>query len=194
MIPSLTDPAEDLLDTVEVILRRGLPQYGITSPDWAEGDPCPADHWFLPEGTQFYRYDVPDMADPGPKVIMGLADKTQRRYPHDARYWDVPFVVEIMWPEDLPAGVWRTLKRRLEALFSNGIRDENGDTVSSLTILSLGGINALHIKDVECDKLVITESRPSLILRASVFCSGRRVFTTPAGLPLAGPSGFTLTF
>ena len=174
-------------------MRNGLPEYGITSPAWAEGAACPAGHWFLPEGTVFYRYDLPDSADAGPKVLLGLADKSSRRYPQDARYWDVPFIFDIQWPEDMDDAVWRTLRQRMEGLFCNGINNA-GTVVPAISILSMGGVLALFVKDIECDKIVITEGRPSIVLRGTVLCCGRRIFTSAAGNVLAGPSGFSATY
>lgn len=192
-IPSFEDPAEHCLDVVENIMRRGLPALGIPSAVWVEDEPCPAGHWFLDEGAALFRYSIPASdSDPGPSLILGLADKSTRRHQHDARYWDVPLIMECHWGRDFAPDQWRLLKRQLEGVLTVGVQTDAGG-VQARAILSRGAVNVYHIKDVECDKVTLVEGAPSLAIRFTLFCSGRRILTDGGAL-LKSPDGFTLSF
>lgn len=191
-IPRLEDPSEDLIDVIENVIRSGLPAYGITSPAWSGDDPCPADHWFLPENTRLYRYDIPETLEP-PSVSIGLESNATRRHADDARYWDVPCMIIVMWANDVAAGVWRTIKRRLESVFSNGVRDEDDNIVKPTTYLSLGAAAVHYLKEFQCESIKEQEGRPALVIRFTAFCTARRLLLSTTGDLLTSPDGFTLT-
>jgi len=190
MIPRLDDPSEDLIDVLENVIRRGLPAYGITSPAWEGDDPCPAGHWFLPEETTLYRYDIPASLEP-PSISIGLEQSASRRHSENSRYWDVPCMVIILWPRDLPANVWRTIRARLQAVFNHGVRD-GGSIIPPRTYLSRGAVLLHYISNFQIEAIK-EESRPATVLRFTAFCTARRTLTSPDGDLLTTPDGFTIT-
>jgi hypothetical protein len=190
--PRLEDPAEDIIDAVETVIRRGLPQYGISSPPWSGDDPCPPGHWFLPDNTRLYRYDIPDSVEP-PSVSIGLEANSTRRHVDDARYWDVPCLIVTVWANDIPSGVWRTIVRRLEAVFSNGVRDGAGTIIDPTTYFSRGGAVVHYLKEFQIEAIKDQDGRPALSLRFTAFATARRLLLSTTGDLLASPDGFTLT-
>jgi hypothetical protein len=190
--PRLEDPGEDIIDVVENVIRRGLPQYGIPSPPWSGDDPCPSGHWFLPDGTRLYRYDLPDSVEP-PSIAIGLEANSTRRHVDDAKYWDVPCLMLILWANDVPAGVWRTIVRRLESVFSNGVRDAAGNIIEPTTYFSRGGAMVHYLKEFQLEAVKEQESRPMISLRFTAFASARRLILSTTGDLLTSPDGFTLT-
>lgn len=191
--PRLEDPSEDIIDVVENVIRRGLPAYGITSPAWSGDDPCPAAHWFLPEGTRLYRYDIPESLEP-PCVSIGIESNATRRHADDARYWDVPCMIIVMWANDVPSGVFRIIKRRLESVFSNGVRDEVNNIIKPTTYLSLGGAAVHYLKDFQCESIKEQEGRPALVIRFTAFATARRLLLSDTGEIQTDDDGFTLTY
>jgi len=190
--PRLEDPAEDIIDAVENVIRRGLPQYGIPSPLWIGDEPCPPGHWFLPDGTRLYRYDIPDSMEP-PSVSIGLESNSTRRHVDDARYWDVPCLILTVWANDVPPGVWRTIVRRLESVFSNGVFNADGNIIPPTTYFSRGGAAVHYLKEFQLEAIKDQDGRPAIALRFTAFATARRLLLSPDGNLLASPDGFTLT-
>jgi hypothetical protein len=191
-IPRLEDPSEDIIDVVDVVIRRGLPQYGIPSPEWTGDDPCPVGHWFLPDGMRLYRYDIPESIEP-PSVSIGMESNATRRHVDDARYWDVPCMILIMFANDVPPGVWRRIKDQLASVFSNGVRDQNGHIVKPTTYFSRGGAAVHRFKEFQLEAIKEQDGRPVIVLRFIAFASARRLILSTTGDLLASPDGFTLT-
>lgn len=171
--PATTEPSEALLDAIMDFLRNGHSDlHDPAPPAWAEGDPCPAGHFTLPEGLYLYRADVPQEAAT-PFLCVAIAGDCERHVVDDDRYWNIPVAIHYLenrdtyQVNDTPA-VLRELQNDLLA------------DASILTVeypaaerMSTDLLHVFYLYDVQLQPVTLNSGHPAHTLLFKVRCSGK---------------------
>lgn len=175
--PKTTEPATELVNSIITFLREGHPQlHDPAPPAWADGDPCPAGHFSIPEGTYLYSGYAPEEAQT-PYIAVGVHDACLRHVPDDDRVWDVPVKIlyvenQDTWdPDDTP----EVLRQLQNDLFANAAIETPTYTEYPATErLTRSDIHVFYIYDVRVGPVTeeIGQMHPGHALTAWIRCSG----------------------
>jgi hypothetical protein len=186
-LPILSCPTRQVLDAVQRVIMRGVPDYGLTSPSWAPTIPdedgiwtspqtgAPAAHFFLPQHTFLYRSDLPDEAR-GNAITLHIPADSTRRAEDDPRYWLIPVEIQILWMRQLTGPDTDILSRFLEQLFSEGFTSPtDGTHAAARHYLSSEDLHIFDIRDIKSQPIKQSDGwKTSLTLSLTYLCAARR--------------------
>lgn len=174
-----TPPVTALLESIERVLREGIPQIPALTPasPWASGDPCPAGHPIFPAGLHIYNYmQVGEIDTPCCEV---LSDEKALEQTSDDRIWKVPVEVDLLWDRDIwdgPDG--EQLQAVVKMILTNAITLPSGAVQTAQARLSTAALHVWGTRDADnflnlsCDKLTAVEGHPFMSIGFTVICSG----------------------
>ena len=165
--PALYDPSNELIDSIIGVIQTG-PGYGVTS-TWI--DKAPAEHWLLPEGTRIYRSDDEGEIEETPALVIGKAGDSVPRFEHTPALWDVPLIIECIWPAEIPDQSRKSCARALQCALTEGIK-EGSNTIKTETYLSNSLVKVHYISKLSAQEEKREGGHPALVLLINVFCSG----------------------
>lgn len=178
--PLPSEPATDLLDSIESFIRNGHPYlHDPAPPAWAAGDPCPAGHFCLPEGTTFYRGDIPADGDLDhfPYLVIEIGGDCERHVPDSDIYWNIPVAIHLVdrqdaWEDNDTPAVMRDLRQDLlaDARLTSGPHADDYPATQRLTTAT---IHVYHIYDVQFQRAQLTNGHPAHTLLFKVRCAAK---------------------
>lgn len=176
-VPTTTEPAEALLDSIETFLREGHPQlHDPAPPAWVSGA-CPAGHFTLPEGVTLCRGDVPEEVET-PYILLHITGDCERHVADDDRIWNIPVAIHYVenrdaWVSNDIPGVLRELQNDL--LADAAITDGQGVIVTEYPAVQRMSTDAIHVYylyDVQLQQVELKNGHPGYTLLFKVRCAG----------------------
>jgi hypothetical protein len=175
-----TPPVAALLDSIERVLREGIPEIAALTPGtaWATGTPCPDDHPFFPEGLRIYNYMQTDkIVTPSCELLSD--EKATEAVDRDDRIWKIPVEVDLFWDRDIwdgPDG--EQLQAVLKMILTNAITLPDDSVQTAQARLSTAALHVWGDRDADnftgqdFDKLTANEGHPFMAFNFTVTCSG----------------------
>ncbi len=175
-------PVPELLRGVEQLLRTGLPPL-LASPDWAVGDPAPAEHWLVQEGTRIFSYDTKEQVET-PALIVSNIGKEMQEYPNSLAYWKIPIGVMLLMPSDPAANDILKLRAKYFRMFTESLPTGDPATITpwgrlnvacAASSTALGLPERAHVFTHGIDEVDVTgvedkSGHPGVLLTLNIIC------------------------